>query len=92
MEPSGTGSHSEGMDRDRQRQMCLCPQCPTYTPCAGDAQERIYCVVGRSPRCITEDLGCICPTCPITEELGLEHLTFCLEGTEAEQPSETPVR
>ncbi|MEN6342509.1 MAG: DUF2769 domain-containing protein [Methanospirillum sp.] len=92
MDAPATASHSEGTDRDRLRQACICPQCPTYTPCAGDAQERLYCVLGRSPRCITEDLGCVCPACPVTEELGLEHLTFCLEGAEAEQQSGTTVR
>lgn len=77
------------MDKDQEhlRLKCICPQCPTFTPCAEDAQERIYCIVGRSIRCIAEDLGCICPTCPVTEELGLKYLTFCLEGSEAEQQS-----
>ena len=73
--------------QEQLRQECICPQCPTFTPCAGDAQERIYCVAGRSPSCITEDLGCICPTCPVTDKIGLEHLTFCLLGSEAMQQS-----
>jgi hypothetical protein len=73
-----------GQDREHLRQECICPECPTYTDCARDAHELIYCVVGRSPGCITEDLGCICPGCPVTSELGLVHLTFCIEGSEAE--------
>lgn len=72
-------------DQEKLRQECICPQCPTYTPCARDAQELLYCVTGRSPRCITEDLGCICPSCPVTAEIGLEHLTFCILGSEAAQ-------
>lgn len=87
MDAPGTAPRPVGIDRDRLRQTCICPECPTYTPCAGSAQERLYCVLGRSPRCITEDLGCICPTCPVAEGLGLVHLTFCLEGAEAEQSS-----
>jgi hypothetical protein len=92
MAQSGTAPHPEGTDREGLWWQCICPRCPTYTPCAGGARERLYCVVGRSPRCITEDLGCICPTCPVTEELGLKHLTFCLEGAEAEQSSSPPAR
>ncbi len=92
MDAPGTGPQPGRADPDRLRRTCICPQCPTYTPCADDAQERLYCVLGRSPRCITEDLGCICPACPVEEELGLVHLTFCLEGTEAEQSSGAGVR
>ncbi len=74
-------------DQEKLRLDCICPECPTYTDCARDAQELLYCVVGRSARCITEDLGCICPGCPVTAELGLVHLTFCIEGSEPEQRS-----
>jgi hypothetical protein len=85
MEPFDRAPGTADERRERLRQECICPQCPTYTPCAGEARERLYCVVGESGRCITEDLGCICPTCPVTEEMNLEHLTFCLLGTEAAQ-------
>lgn len=73
--------------QERLWEECICPQCPTYTPCAGGEQERLFCVAGRSPRCITEDLGCACPACPVTEEMSLEYLTFCLLGSEAAQRS-----
>lgn len=72
-------------NRERLRHECICAQCPTYTACARDAQELLYCVVGESFHRITEDLGCICPSCPVTAEIGLEHRTFCLLGTEAAQ-------
>ena len=72
-------------DQEKLRQEYICPGCPTYTNCARDVQELLYCVVGRSARCITEDLGCICPSCPVTAEIGLEHLTFCILGSEAAQ-------
>ncbi len=74
----------KGQDTDHLRQECICPDCPTYNDCAREAKELIYCVVGKSPSCITEDLGCICPGCPVTFELGLVHLTFCIDGSEAE--------
>jgi hypothetical protein len=85
MDGRATAPGTPDEDRDRLRQQCICPDCPTYTPCAGDALERLYCVAGRSPRCIPEDLGCICPTCPVVDEIGLVHLTFCLLGSEAGQ-------
>lgn len=85
MDTFETALKEKGEDREHLRRECTCPECPTYTDCARDAQELIYCVVGKSPACITEDLGCICPGCPVASELGLVHLTFCIEGSEAEQ-------
>ncbi|HIH04533.1 MAG TPA: DUF2769 domain-containing protein [Methanoregulaceae archaeon] len=85
MNASDTPAGTMGGNPEQLRQECICPECPTYTPCARDAQELLYCVAGRSPRCITEDLGCICPTCPVADRIGLEHLTFCLLGSEAAQ-------
>ena len=67
------------------REQCICAECPTYNACAGDAKELLYCVYGQSFRCITEDLGCICPSCPVVEEIGLINLTFCLLGSESSQ-------
>ncbi len=67
---------------------CLCPGCPTYTECAKGAGELMYCLNGQSFHCITEDLGCVCPACPLTEELGLLNLTFCLLGSETSQRME----
>ncbi len=85
MDASDTTPGTMGGNTEKLRQECICPDCPTYTPCARDAGERLYCITGQSPRCITEDLGCICPTCPVADEIGLEYLTFCLLGSEAAQ-------
>jgi len=65
--------------------VCICDACPTYNACATGAGERLYCLAGKSFHCITEDLGCICPSCPVVDELGLDYLTFCLLGSEADQ-------
>ena len=62
---------------------CRCPECPTYNDCTEGAGERLYCLVGRSFGCVTENLGCICQDCPVNRELGLEHRDFCLKGPEA---------
>jgi len=64
---------------------CCCPECPTYNDCTEGACERLYCLVGRSFGCVTEDLGCICPGCAIHRELDLRHKDYCLKGPEAGQ-------
>jgi len=73
-------------DRERElsrmRAECICPDCPTYTECAGEREERLYCFLGKSPECITDELGCICPDCPVAAEAGLVNLYFCTTGSE----------
>ncbi len=64
---------------------CICAQCPSFNACAAEAKELLYCLYGRSFRCITEDFGCICPACPVVDEIGLVNLTFCLLGSEGAQ-------
>ena len=90
MDAPGTAPQPGGDGPDRLRQECICPDCPTYTDCAHEANERAYCVAGRSPACVAEDLGCVCPACPVTDALGLAYLTFCLEGSEADQRGTAP--
>jgi hypothetical protein len=65
--------------------LCVCPNCPTYNECAQEKGELLYCILGRSPTCITEELGCICPACPIAEKMALAHEYFCINGTEKQQ-------
>jgi hypothetical protein len=65
--------------------LCRCPGCPTYTRCAGDAGELLFCLAGRSFLCITEEKGCICPACPVAAEFGLKHTVFCRRGNEKTQ-------
>ncbi len=67
----------------KEKQICICPDCPTYNDCSKEAQELLFCIYGGSFHCITEDRGCICPTCPVTANLGLIHDDFCLKGSEA---------
>ena len=75
----------DGKKKAELRGKCICRDCPTYNPCADGAGELLYCVLGESFRCITEDVGCICPSCPLVDELGLLDLTFCIRGSEAAQ-------
>jgi hypothetical protein len=69
----------------RFKNLCTCPACPTYTECAKNAQERLFCAVGKSFVCISQEKDCICPTCPITGELGLKNKLYCMRGSEMAQ-------
>ncbi len=66
---------------------CICQICATYNECASDANEKLFCVNGKSEDCITEPRGCECPTCPLAQSLdvGVINNTYCLKGSEMEQ-------
>jgi hypothetical protein len=67
---------------DRMKGECICPDCPTYTECAGEGGERLFCFLGKSPECIQSEQGCICPDCPIADKAGLTNIYFCTTGSE----------
>jgi hypothetical protein len=62
---------------------CICPQCPSWIPEAGEKGEGGYCATGAS-ECIVVEAGCVCPQCPVTSELGLEWGYYCTRGSAAE--------
>lgn len=64
---------------------CICPGCPTYTNCAKNAKELLFCTIGKSFMCIDREKECMCPKCPNTLELGLKHNFFCTRGAEKAQ-------
>jgi flagellar biosynthesis component FlhA len=70
---------------EAKKNLCICGGCPSYTQCAGEKEELLYCTLGKSPACITEEKGCICPQCPITDQMGLKHEYYCTKGSEKEQ-------
>ncbi|MGD8505818.1 MAG: DUF2769 domain-containing protein [Candidatus Bathyarchaeota archaeon] len=70
---------------ESKKKLCICSGCPTYNKCASENKELLYCALGKSPLCITEENNCICPTCPLTEQMGLNHQYFCTRGPEREQ-------
>ncbi len=63
------------------RSMCICADCPTYTECAKKAQESFFCGIGGSFVCISKEIDCLCPTCPVTAEIGLTNNFFCTRGS-----------
>ena len=70
---------------DDQKKLCICEGCPTYNECAGTKDELLYCVLGKSPNCIDKEVTCLCPDCPISEQLGLTKQFFCTRGSEKAQ-------
>jgi len=70
---------------DAEKNKCICGSCPTYTNCAKKAGESFFCAAGKSFMCIDKDKNCICPTCPVTADLGLKYRSYCLKGSEKAQ-------
>jgi Protein of unknown function (DUF2769) len=66
---------------------CICHTCATYNECALDANQKLFCVIGKSGDCIEEPRGCECPKCGLAKSLdvGVFHNTYCLRGSELEQ-------
>jgi hypothetical protein len=69
------------------KESCICPNCATYNECVTDANEKLFCVTGKSMTCITIIKGCECPVCPLAQSLdvGAINNTYCLNGSEMEQ-------
>lgn len=70
---------------DENRKKCICGTCPSYTECMRASEELLFCVTGKSPDCIFEKKGCLCPSCPVTKILGLKKAYYCVRGTQEEQ-------
>ena len=70
---------------EAEKAKCICGNCPTYTKCANKAGESFFCASGKSFMCVNDDKGCICPTCPVTSDLGLRYTSYCLKGSEKAQ-------
>jgi len=66
---------------------CVCPICPTYTECAKNAAENMFCVRDKSEECITKEKGCMCPTCPLAAKykIGVVFNFYCMRGKELNQ-------
>lgn len=63
--------------------LCICSMCPSYVDCS---EEIAYCLAphGRSA-CIDEEKGCLCPGCTVLEQEGLQHVYYCIRGSETDQ-------
>ncbi len=80
-------------DEDKNRSMeelkgdCICALCPTYTECAKNSDELLFCVTGKSESCIQDENGCLCPSCPFAQNYGIGVVInfYCTRGSEMEQ-------
>ena len=81
----GTSPAQLDKDMEKYKGICNCPKCPTHTICAKNAKEQVFCLVGKSFMCISDQKVCICPTCPLTQEFVLKHTSFCIKGAEKAQ-------
>jgi hypothetical protein len=63
-------------------EMCICESCPTYED-TGETK-LLFCVHGSSD-IITEDKGCPCRECPLTQKMGLRWNDYCLKGSAEER-------
>ena len=62
-----------------------CGQCPSY---AGTGETELgFCSRGKS-EIITEEKGCLCAACPITEKMSLRWGYYCTKGSGREQTAE----
>lgn len=70
------------MNRDEAERICICSVCPTYVDCG---EKLAFCMpeAGKS-KCITSEVGCVCPGCPVQVELNYQHEYYCTRGSEKE--------
>lgn len=77
--------NSEDMEKQKKRtlDMCICSTCPSWIECG---EKGAFCLVaiGKSS-CIEDETGCICPGCPVMDDLGFTHDYYCTKGSEEEQ-------
>lgn len=77
---------------EEMRSRCVCPACPTYTDCAANNDERLFCDMGYSNLCITYEVDCLCANgCPVHSELAMRHDFYCMRGAEKAQRYEEEV-
>lgn len=72
----------ETLTLDEYNKLCVCEGCPSYVNCG----ELSYChpTIGKS-KCIKEEKGCICMSCPVSQKLAFKHGYFCTRGLAEEQ-------
>lgn len=67
----------------KNRSICICAKCPSFTSCMKEKDELLFCSTGKSA-CTVQKKACICPSCPVTGMMGLNHAYYCIKGTEKE--------
>jgi hypothetical protein len=68
------------MDQEQASKICICGSCPSYFNC-GEKLAFCLCESGKS-KCMKSEVGCICPGCPVQQELGFQKIYYCTRGSE----------
>lgn len=65
---------------EESKKVCAeyCGKCPSYVG-TGET-DLVFCAIGKSDK-ITEEKGCLCPGCPIQENMGLRWDYYCTKGS-----------
>jgi hypothetical protein len=68
------------MNQEQASKICICGSCPSYFNCG---EKLAFCLwqSGKS-KCIISEVGCICPGCPVQQELGYQKIYYCTRGNE----------
>jgi hypothetical protein len=71
------------MNLDKASKICICGSCPSYFNCG---EKLAFCLweSGKS-KCIISEVGCICPGCPVQQELGFQKIYYCTRGSDKKQ-------
>jgi hypothetical protein len=75
----------EEMEQKKQMvlSMCICCKCPSWVEC-GEPGGFCFPSIGRST-CISDEKGCTCGGCPVTEKMDLMFMYYCTKGSAKEQ-------
>ncbi|MHB8162894.1 MAG: DUF2769 domain-containing protein [Methanoregula sp.] len=71
------------MDRNKGIMLCICGMCPSFVECT---EKIAYCLAEQGTSfCIRQELGCLCPGCPVQAEGNFQHVYYCTRGSETGQ-------
>jgi hypothetical protein len=66
--------------RAENRELCLCPHCPTYNECMTIEEEALFCGTSITMCEDVEQQGCVCGRCTVHKEYNLLDTYYCLGG------------
>ena len=70
------------MDWSQAQEACICRMCPTFYDCG---EKIAYCMPeAHKSQCIKVENGCLCPGCPVQDEMKFKHELYCTRGNESE--------
>lgn len=73
------------MNHEEATGLCICKTCPSYFECG---EKIAFCMYesGKS-KCIVSEVGCVCPGCPVQQEMGFDKVYYCTRGSSEAQHS-----